>query len=472
MPAKTLLGHTGDHARPATRRSKTFRMIAGAALLVLAGSTAPTLANAASSAPELKIGLRISAEADRSPSKALAGSTLDQASTPSAFIYVSDARIQRAQFWLDDPDHRGTPTNVETASPFDLKPALNKSWSRQVPLAKLAAGKHSVLARLQLKNGQIVWLGEAFWVKKPGTTTPPSTPTTPPAPPTTAPPTSTPTTPTKPTPSKPAATPSKPAATSGGGSSGGGATSGRPNASNTGVPAGTRLTNSGPLTVTQDGAVISGLNISGCVRVNATNVTIKNSKITCTQPVSAIVLNDGDTGLTVMDSEIDGAKKASTAVYGANGVTLLRLDIHNIQDGPRVYDNFTMKGSWVHDLYQPSSGYHVDGIQSLGAQNVVISGNSFEVYNASTARRMNSVFMMTTTVKPFLRNISFTGNYVNGGVCSINMAIPATGVSNVVFANNTFGPNSSVCTNVGLNRSGVTWASSNVWASTGKTVDR
>ena len=56
---------------------------------------------------------------------------------------------------------------------------------------------------------------------------------------------------------------------------------GFPDASNTGVPAGTTLTAySGPSTISKPGTVISGKTI-GCVRVSAPGVVIRNSKISC-----------------------------------------------------------------------------------------------------------------------------------------------------------------------------------------------
>src|SRR4051794_9819783 len=55
---------------------------------------------------------------------------------------------------------------------------------------------------------------------------------------------------------------------------------GMPNATNTGVPAGTTLTAyTGPMTITTPGTVIEGLIINGQLAVNAANVTIKDCLI-------------------------------------------------------------------------------------------------------------------------------------------------------------------------------------------------
>jgi hypothetical protein len=244
-----------------------------------------------------------------------------------------------------------------------------------------------------------------------------------------------------------------------------------PNATNTGVPSGVSLRTVGAQTVTTDGAVLSGLDIRGCVAVKASNVTIKNSRITCANSTeTAVRLQDGKHNLLVQDSEIDGAKLARTALYGADGVTINRVEVRNIQDGPRVGNNFRMTNSWVHAMYRPGTA-HVDGLQTLGAQNVYVAGNSFEVYNATTGQQMNSVFMLGTETGPALKNIMFEKNYVNGGVCSINMRTDSRVSGNIVFRSNVFGPQSVRCTHTGMHGD-VTWSSTNVWASNGTTANR
>lgn len=244
-----------------------------------------------------------------------------------------------------------------------------------------------------------------------------------------------------------------------------------PNASNTGVPSGTSLRTVGSVTVTTNGAVLSGLDVRGCVHVKADNVTIKNSRVTCTDSTqTAIRLNDGDHNLLIQDVEIDGAKRAKTAVYAADGVTINRVEIRNIQDGPRVGNNFRMTNSWVHHLYRPGD-WHVDGLQTLGAQNVYVAGNSFEVYNPVTGQQMNAVFMLGTETGPALKNIVYEKNYVNGGVCSINMRRDARVEGNVVFRSNVFGPQSARCTHTGFHGDS-TWSSTNVWASSGTTANK
>src|SRR5439155_26481061 len=82
---------------------------------------------------------------------------------------------------------------------------------------------------------------------------------------------------------------------------------GDPDATNTGVPAGTGLTTvNGDLTVCQAGAVVDGKDVHGCVNVKAPHVTVRRSKITCTGFFGVASLAEWykGGGLTVEDTEI------------------------------------------------------------------------------------------------------------------------------------------------------------------------
>lgn len=86
---------------------------------------------------------------------------------------------------------------------------------------------------------------------------------------------------------------------------------GYPDPSNTGVPAGVPLTASGSLKITQQGAVVSGLQVTGSIQVLASNVTIENTRViqdqTCgpIEPCgnSAIEVRSGLTGVVIKNVE-------------------------------------------------------------------------------------------------------------------------------------------------------------------------
>ncbi|MDB5605253.1 MAG: hypothetical protein JWP25_2153, partial [Bradyrhizobium sp.] len=109
-------------------------------------------------------------------------------------------------------------------------------------------------------------------------------------------------------------------------------TGGWPDATNTGLPAGVTLTPSGDLVITKAGTVISGLNITGTVTIQAANVTLENCKITSS---SYFVVNvaAGVTGAVVQNCEINGLGGTSGNV-GINGQgTFVGNNIYNVENG-------------------------------------------------------------------------------------------------------------------------------------------
>jgi hypothetical protein len=131
-----------------------------------------------------------------------------------------------------------------------------------------------------------------------------------------------------------------------------------------GVPAGTKPTPSGDLIVTQNGAVISGLAVTGEVVVEANNVTIENSRILNSGGggVHAVSLPAAYSNLTIQDSELGGvspSQPVEAAVFGGN-VTLIRDYLHNCADcveyGNNVTDSYILNngdipGAHYEDLY-------------------------------------------------------------------------------------------------------------------------
>ncbi len=242
-------------------------------------------------------------------------------------------------------------------------------------------------------------------------------------------------------------------------------TRGFPSASTTGVPSGTKLSPSGGMTVTSDGAVIDSKLISGGVVVKANNVTIRNSLIR-TSSHYAIKLASGYSGLVVQDTEIDGLGASGPAVVGS-GYTLRRMNIHNITEGPRLGSNTTVESSYIHHLVR-CSGCHIDALQSTGGSNIVIRGNNLQAYNPDTKDPVNAAYQFGEEFSP-LRNVLVSGNLMNGGNYTVNGGGGGTTGAQVTFRDNRFqrdfryGP-------IGNLFSGVSFDSSNVWDDTGAPV--
>ena len=120
---------------------------------------------------------------------------------------------------------------------------------------------------------------------------------------------------------------------------------GFPDASNTGVPAGTTLTAyTGPSNITTANTVIDGKNI-GCIQVTAPGVVIRNSNISCSGGYAVYVddRTSTQTLVTIEDSEIDCRTRPGTAV-GEADVTVPPVNIHGCENGFDANQNITGRG--------------------------------------------------------------------------------------------------------------------------------
>ena len=145
----------------------------------------------------------------------------------------------------------------------------------------------------------------------------------------------------------------------------------RPGPDNTGVPAGVELTPSGSITVEEDGAVIEGLDIEGMVTILADDVTIRNCRIRSSDYYPIRYFDEGNTGLVVEDSEIEGLSEDVTAAISFENYTARRLNVHGSADGFKANANVLIEDCWVHDLGNYPE-QHNDGVQSTGGRGVTI----------------------------------------------------------------------------------------------------
>lgn len=152
---------------------------------------------------------------------------------------------------------------------------------------------------------------------------------------------------------------------------------GYPDATNTGVPAGVTLTNSGNVTVTQNGAIIQNLNINGSITVRANNVTIRNVRITSGDyyPIS---YSGSYTGLVVEDSEMIGTASGVTSFGPDANYTARRVETTGGADGFKANSNVVIEDSYIHNLWETETS-HNDGTQAYGGSNVTIRHNTYKL---------------------------------------------------------------------------------------------
>jgi hypothetical protein len=205
---------------------------------------------------------------------------------------------------------------------------------------------------------------------------------------------------------------------------------GYPDSSNTGVPAGTTLTQVGSMNVTVAGTVVNAIQMTGCVTVEAVNVTIKNSKIGCVRvenPADA----EGAQPVTIQDTEIVCPIGNWNTGIRFNNFNAIRVNIHGCENGVDVTSNGTIRDSYIHDL-ACGGDYHTDGIQSNNGSNTVIQHNTIISCDTSAININN------TPGGPVSNNVLITENKLAMSNGSYTIYCPITPPANFRVTNNAF----------------------------------
>lgn len=183
-----------------------------------------------------------------------------------------------------------------------------------------------------------------------------------------------------------------------------------PNATNTGVPDDTVLTPSGSLVINTPGTVIDARDVSGTITINASNVTIRRTRVRGSD-FALIRVKEGATGVLIEDCEIDGrgvsGTSNSTGVVGP--VTVRRCNIFGVENGISPFGGSQVEANYIHDLGAPEAP-HYDGIQIDGGEsNIVIRGNTIiNDYSQTSAVMIDNYFGP-------ISNVSVEGNRLIGG---------------------------------------------------------
>lgn len=245
-----------------------------------------------------------------------------------------------------------------------------------------------------------------------------------------------------------------------------------PGPDNTGVPAGTELTPyTGQYAITQDNTVIDGKILTDCLDIKAKNVTIKRSKISCKNEGGMIirVFDDVVPGASLLleDSEVVGEGEGLGLGFGH--YTMRRVNMHHLNEGPRVSDGAVIEDSWIHDLVFTDEKDHQDILQTTGGEHMIVRHNTLEAFNPATNDPFNAGFQLGSETAPKLSDLLVEGNLFTGGNYTVNLR-PDTMAENVVFRNNVFVQNSRYGPASNEDLRGVTWEASNVYLDSGRPV--
>jgi hypothetical protein len=133
-----------------------------------------------------------------------------------------------------------------------------------------------------------------------------------------------------------------------------------PNETNTGVPSGVALTNSGSVTLTTVGKKIDALRISGTVKVNANNCQITRCFIDGGNNAIAIETASGVTGTVISDCEIMSSNPPNYGIYGflVQFTQILRCNVHHVYHVLNTNGGNTVQDCYFHTLVGPSDGHY------------------------------------------------------------------------------------------------------------------
>jgi hypothetical protein len=206
-----------------------------------------------------------------------------------------------------------------------------------------------------------------------------------------------------------------------------------PDASTTGVPAGTSLTSSGTLTITTPETVIDGYEVDGIIMVKASNVTIRNTRVIGTDFWS-ILVDDGLTNVRIEDTEVDG--QGASGTEGSHGImgpaTILRCNISGVENGITPGGGSVLRDNYIHDLGAPGDP-HYDGVQIDGnLSDITIEHNTIILEFPQT-----SAVMIDNYFGP-ISNIIVNNNYLAGGAYTVYSDGQFDGgpITGVQFTNN------------------------------------
>jgi hypothetical protein len=210
-------------------------------------------------------------------------------------------------------------------------------------------------------------------------------------------------------------------------------TVGYPDATNTGVPAGTALTVvNGNMTITTNGAIIENRDIRGCVTVNASNVILRKSKVSCR---GNPVIYNGGLNLLLEDVEIDCLGTHANGVHWQN-YTARRVNAHSCENILWADRNVTIEDSYLHDPvpYDPSTDPHTDTIQIPGGgSNITIRHNRIYGSYINSSNFGNAAITMGGNTS----NITVDNNILAGGGYTIYCNQFGRGTNNA-YVNNRF----------------------------------
>jgi hypothetical protein len=219
-----------------------------------------------------------------------------------------------------------------------------------------------------------------------------------------------------------------------------------PNATNTGISAGTKLTPATSNTISAPG-VYSGLIFTGTVNIASSNVTLENCLILGTPNDGFELAVSGNlSNVVIQNDEISGAGNNSTQtgtygiyIEGDSQVTVNAVNIHDVGVGVDVSaGQVVVENSYIHN-FGSGSGTHYNGVAYFGGGgsdfSLLIKNNS--IINQLT---QTDAVILQNYFGP-INNVTVTNNLLYGGDYPVYVEGEYSGgpVTNVSVTNNDLG---------------------------------
>lgn len=214
---------------------------------------------------------------------------------------------------------------------------------------------------------------------------------------------------------------------------------------------GITINEEGDFIIEDDNTVIDSKRIDGCVIIRAKNVTIRRSLITNCQAYYNIWLQElpgggnRDTSNFLMeDVEVDGNRVFTNAALvddNGRGMTVRRMDMHDVADGPHPGENWLIEDSYIHDMYVCADECHTDSIQSAGAINVTLRHNTILNNPANNGTGGKNAVVRIATEQGPVSGFVVDNNLLDGGNYAVQVRSQGHGApAGVVVTNNRIVP--------------------------------
>lgn len=220
----------------------------------------------------------------------------------------------------------------------------------------------------------------------------------------------------------------------------------------------------GTIEVTEDGTVIENLELRGTLRIEASDVTVRNVWVYTTAEWTVYVASGSATFENV---EIGNPSVVGERGIGGSNIVASGLNIHSVEDGIKIGSNAHYTNVWVHDLDSQADDAHFDAAQADGGA----MGSSITNSVLSSLGRQgigNAAIFLKSDRGP-IADITISNSYLEGGNYMNSVRDGGSGLpTNVVFTDNRVGDTFRY----GVTRfdASVEW-SGNVWDTSGVPVN-